>query len=147
MVFLASTVTACARSRCIFSKRGLSERYLNFVTGTFSVVPYSIPVCSWDQSIRRSVCLTGVHVAPLPGVCTGRTHGELQGTFFLFRFHHVAVSSQHCKEPNGTCQRQSKKCTLKRNQWLTHFSRRIGELHLHHRWVHLSAGQQTHTLD
>lgn len=137
MILLASTGTACTKSRCIFSKRGLFEGFqLRFIMCTFTVVLHSIPFCSWDQSFRGSVCLTGVHVAPRPGVGTGVAEitwgatGSLPFIFFKFHSHHVPVSSQHSKEPNGTCQRLSKKCTLKWNQWLTQFSRRIGELRL-----------------
>lgn len=76
---------------------------------------------SADQSIRRSACLTGVHVALWPGVGTGRTGitcGAL-GNLFLFRFHHVAVSSQLCKRAQWDLSTPVKKCPQKRNRCLT----------------------------
>lgn len=136
-MLLASTGTACTKSRCIFPKRGLFEGFqLHLIMCTFTVVPYSIPFCTWDQSFRGSVCLTGVHVALWPGVGTGVAEitlgatGSLSFIFFNFIPTMFLSAVSTVKSPMGPVNVCQKKCTLKWNQWLTQFSRRIGELSL-----------------
>lgn len=80
-----------------------------------------------------------------------KSHRELQGTFpplffFLFRFHHVAVSSQRGKRARRDLSTSVRKCTLKRktNGSLS-LAGESGSCSFASRWVHLfSAGQQTH---
>lgn len=130
-MFLATAVTAFVQNRWIFSKCGLfEENFIGFYKRYLQCGAVFNPSLTAEISQSGGACLIGVHVTPWPGMGTVRTEITWGATGnLLFRFHHVPVSSQNCKRAQRDLSTSVKKCTQKRNQCLTEFSREIGEPH------------------